>query len=203
MTTLTADQQSATIDILHTAFRPLASKSDKDIEAIFKMLDADGSNTVDQKEIGKFFKSLNCELDDERTTFIVSELDKNGNSVIEFSELLVFVRSIQSYVKPIKVRTTGEAMSSTVKSAARAMLELALKPLQNLSDAAIQQAFQKIDTDKSEGIDVAEFKQYFASLGCTGLHDDNLVFLLQEVDSNKNGVIEFAEFIQFIRSFKN
>jgi Ca2+-binding EF-hand superfamily protein len=62
--------------------------------ATFKMLDLDGSGSIDADEFEKACKSLGITLSKTDQAVLMQEFDTNGDNVIDFSEFCQLLRSL-------------------------------------------------------------------------------------------------------------
>ena len=58
------------------------------LQAAFNWIDEDGNGTVEPEEIAAVMKKLNIELTKEEVTDIMSNLDENGDGVMDFGEFV-------------------------------------------------------------------------------------------------------------------
>ena len=68
------------------------------------------------------------------------------------------------------------------------------------SDAGLEAAFTKVDTDKSGKINAEEMKAYILSVYPKGLNDRKIAQMMAAADTNKDGEIDLAEFKVIMRA---
>ena len=68
------------------------------------------------------------------------------------------------------------------------------------SDAGLEEAFAKVDTDTSGKINAEEMKAYILSVYPKGLNDRKIAQMMAAADTNKDGEIDLAEFKVIMRA---
>jgi hypothetical protein len=91
--------------------------------------------------------------------------------------------------------TTEELLNAGYINKALAMrLDAANSEAAKESDTGLEEAFAKVDTDKSGKISAAEMKAYILSVYQKGLDDKTLGEMMAAADTNQDGEIDLAEF---------
>ena len=91
--------------------------------------------------------------------------------------------------------TTEELLKAGYINKALAMrLDAANSEAAKESDTGLEEAFAKVDTDKSGKISAAEMKAYILSVYQKGLDDKTLGEMMAAADTNQDGEIDLAEF---------
>ena len=68
--------------------KELTKEELEQLKAAFRFLDKDGNGTVEPEEIGEVLKTLGIEITDEEIKDIMSNLDENGDGVMDFNEFV-------------------------------------------------------------------------------------------------------------------
>lgn len=73
-----------------------SEKELKDLRTCFEDADADGSGSIDKREMKKMLKKLGCYTTDKEFDCLFREIDADGSGEIEFDEFLAGVRKLLS-----------------------------------------------------------------------------------------------------------
>ena len=64
----------------------LSNRQLRQLQNAFKVVDADGDNSIDVSELGAVLRSLGQQLTETELAMIMDEVDSDGNGSIEFAE---------------------------------------------------------------------------------------------------------------------
>merc|ERR1711871_1474750 len=104
------------------AVRQLSAKEVKGLEKSFNIIDADGSNSIDEDEVFNLMKLLKMTMPKDKLRKLVKEVDIDRSGALDFSEFLVLAAKAKeggNHAKAFQdiVRAQSKAIDSgTVRS---------------------------------------------------------------------------------------
>ena len=136
----------------------------------FRFFDKDGNGTVEPEEISEVMTKLGVDLSVTELVDIMSNLDQNGDGVMDFAEFLIMM-------EPRK-----NAFGDNIDD----------------EDEILELTFNVFDKKKDGKIDADEIKETLACLG-ENLSDKEVKQMLDEADMDGDGVLDFEEFMKMMK----
>ena len=196
-------------------------KSDAGLEAAFTKVDTDKSGKINAEEMKAYIQSVyEKAVDDKTIGEMMAAADTNQDSEIDLAEFKIMMRAgpknqSEGAIKAVGVATL-EAVGRGVKATGGFVVIGLEKTFDTLgvtqgfqaafgddidkSDAGLEAAFVKVDTDKSGKINAEEMKADILSVYPKGLNDRKIAQMMAAADTNKDGEIDLAEFKVIMRA---
>jgi Ca2+-binding EF-hand superfamily protein len=196
-------------------------KSDAGLEASFVKVDTDKSGKINHEEMKAYIQSVYEKgVDDKTIGEMMAAADTNQDSEIDLAEFKIMMRAgpknqSEGAIKAVGVATL-EAVGRGVKATGGFVVVGLEKTFDTLgvtqgfqaafgddidkSDAGLEAAFAKVDTDTSGKINAEEMKAYILSVYPKGLNDRKIAQMMAAADTNKDGEIDLAEFKVIMRA---
>merc|ERR1719297_797162 len=140
------------------------------LRAAFKFFDKDGNGTVEPEEISEVMKVLGVNLTLEELTDIMSNLDENGDGVMDFNEFVMMMdrrMSINSQRAEIEQTFKVFDKNGDGKITFDELKEVLTQLGENVTDKDVADMIKEADTNGDGAIDFDEFK-----IMMTAGHDD-------------------------------
>ena len=138
----------------------LTEEQRQEIKEAFDLFDTDGSGTIDAKELKVAMRALGFEPKKEDIKRMISELDVEGNGVIEFNQFLDLMTTKmaerdprEEMLKAFRLFDEDETGRISFKNLKRVAKELG----ENMSDDEIQEMIDEADRDGDNEINEEEF----------------------------------------------
>ena len=138
----------------------LSSDEIEEIREAFNLFDADGSGTIDPKELTSAMESLGFEAKNQTIYQMIKDIDKDGSGAIDFDEFLDMMTAkmsdkdtkedINKVFKLFDDDTSGKISMKNLKRVARELGE-------TMNDAELQEMIDRADTDQDGEISPDEF----------------------------------------------
>ncbi len=138
----------------------LSSDEIEEIREAFNLFDADGSGTIDPKELTSAMESLGFEAKNQTIYQMIKDIDKDGSGAIDFDEFLDMMTAkmsdkdtkedINKVFKLFDDDTTGKISMKNLKRVARELGE-------TMNDAELQEMIDRADQDGDGEISPDEF----------------------------------------------
>lgn len=144
------------------AVKQLSVKEVKGLEKSFKVIDADGSDSIDEDEIFNLMKLLKMNMPKEKLRKLVKEVDIDRSGALDFSEFLVLAAKAKEggkYAKAFQdiVRAQSKALDS---GAVRSQLEkMKLKQRQDKLNASLERESSAAQRNRKLKDDLARKKR--------------------------------------------
>ncbi|ETV67104.1 hypothetical protein, variant 1 [Aphanomyces astaci] len=154
----------------------------KDLKAIFRQFDKDGSGSIDAVELQALLGKLGQPVDGDQMQHVMKAMDTSGDGVVTLDELTTWWVCMQR-------RVIGTANAAVLKDQVmdyHQMSKDAVKALRGL--------FHQFDTDHSGSIDTHELKHLLHRLGYNPSEAERKK-LLDAIDTSGDGSINVDEFI--------
>jgi Ca2+-binding EF-hand superfamily protein len=174
------------------SFEKHFKKMRKEAKKVLMELDADGTGSIEKKELPAVFEKLGLNLGhDELKKFIArfwADFDNDASGSLDFDEFYLFYEKVLADQHGIEdyVKETQKKLTKQVKREAK-------------------KCFSKYDADGSGYIDQNELKRLMSDLGfekkgLSGRQIDDLVeHVLGAGDKDSDGTLDFHEFLRFYR----
>ena len=163
-----------------TDFAPeFMDAENKEIEALFRDIDDDGSGTLDSAEVMQLSMNLGKVLTAAELDEAMTSMDADGNNSVDLDEFKAWWRAMKT--------------SGGDSGLAAAMEE---------ADERVEALFNEIDDDGSGTLDSDEVAQLSKNLGKL-LTDAELDKAMKEMDDDGNNSVDLVEFKVWWRSMKN
>jgi calcium-binding protein CML len=141
--------------------------SEAELEAAFKVFDANGDGRICITELGKVLGSLSgCEVTEQELQLIMNDVDKNQDGFI----------SLEQFKAANKTLTSHLADSESPK------------------EDPIREAFATFDKDGNNLISADELRAVMQSLGDKGYTLEDCRRMISNVDQDGDGFVDFKEF---------
>ncbi len=138
----------------------LTEEQRQEIKEAFDLFDTEGSGTIDSKELKVAMRALGFEPKKDDIKRMISELDVEGNGVIEFGQFLELMTTKmaerdprEEMVKAFRLFDEDESGSISFKNLKRVAKELG----ENMGDEEIQEMIDEADRDGDGVINEDEF----------------------------------------------
>nr|ACV67260.1 centrin-like protein [Brachionus manjavacas] len=138
----------------------LTEEQKQEIREAFDLFDADGSGTIDVKELKVAMRALGFEPKKEEIKKMIAEIDKEGAGTIDFNDFLTLMSQKMSekdtkeeILKAFKLFDHDENGKIGFKDLERVAKELG----ENLTEEEIQEMIDEADLDHDGEINEAEF----------------------------------------------
>ncbi|NWT59508.1 CETN2 protein, partial [Erythrocercus mccallii] len=138
----------------------LPEEQQREIREAFELFDADGSGSIDVKELKVAMKALGFEPKKEEIKKMISDIDKEGTGKISFSDFLAVMSqkmaekdSKEEILKAFKLFDDDETGKISFKNLKRVAKELG----KNLSDEELQEMIDEADWDGDGEVSEQEF----------------------------------------------
>ena len=138
----------------------LTEEQKQEIREAFDLFDADGSGTIDAKELKVAMRALGFEPKKEEIKKMISDIDKDGSGTIDFNEFLQMMTakmsekdSKEEILKAFRLFDDDETGKISFKNLKRVAKELG----ENLTDEELQEMIDEADRDGDGEINEAEF----------------------------------------------
>jgi len=138
----------------------LSEEQKQEIREAFDLFDADGSGTIDVKELKVAMRALGFEPKKEEIKKLVSEYDKDGSGTIDFNDFLTMMTtkmtekdSKEEILKAFRLFDDDETGRISFKNLKRVAKELG----ENLTDEELQEMIDEADRDGDGEINEGEF----------------------------------------------
>merc|ERR1719297_201644 len=148
----------------------LSKEELQQLRAAFKFFDKDGNGTVEPEEISEVMKVLGVNLTLEELTDIMSNLDENGDGVMDFNEFVMMMdrrMSINSQRAEIEQTFKVFDKNGDGKITFDELKEVLTQLGENVTDKDVADMIKEADTNGDGVIDFEEFK-----IMMTAGHDD-------------------------------
>ncbi|XP_063430894.1 uncharacterized protein LOC134712857 [Mytilus trossulus] len=172
----------------------------EEFKEAFSLFDKDGDGTISAVELGVIMRSLGQNLSDQELKNIISEVDVDGNGIIDFQEFLTMMakktkdtdseEEIREAFKVFDNDGNGTISSNDL----RQIMTTFGDKLPDDEIAEFKEAFSLFDKDGDGTISSAELGVVMRSLG-QNPSEQELTDLVNEVDIDGNGIIDFQEFL--------
>jgi len=141
--------------------RPELNEEQKqEIREAFDLFDADGSGTIDIKELKVAMRALGFEPKKEEIKKMISDVDKDGSGTIDFNDFLLMMTqkmsekdSKEEILKAFRLFDDDETGKISFKNLKRVAKELG----ENLTDEELQEMIDEADRDGDGEINEGEF----------------------------------------------
>ncbi|XP_052796115.1 uncharacterized protein LOC128228692 [Mya arenaria] len=138
----------------------LTEEQKQEIREAFDLFDADGSGTIDAKELKVAMRALGFEPKREEIKKMISEIDKEGTGTIDFNDFLSIMTTKMSekdareeILKAFRLFDDDETGKISAKNLRRVAKELG----ENLTDEELQEMIDEADRDGDGEINQEEF----------------------------------------------
>ncbi|XP_006055597.2 centrin-2 isoform X1 [Bubalus kerabau] len=138
----------------------LTEEQKQEIREAFDLFDADGTGTIDVKELKVAMRALGFEPKKEEIKKMISEIDKEGTGKMNFSDFLTVMTQKMSekdtkeeILKAFKLFDDDETGKISFKNLKRVAKELG----ENLSDEELQEMIDEADRDGDGEVNEQEF----------------------------------------------
>lgn len=138
----------------------LSEEQKQEIREAFDLFDADGSGTIDIKELKVAMRALGFEPRKDEIKKTVSEIDKEGTGTIDFNDFLSLMTakmtekdSKEEILKAFKLFDDDETGKISFRNLKRVAKELG----ENLTDEELQEMIDEADRDGDGEINEADF----------------------------------------------
>jgi len=138
----------------------LTEEQKQEIREAFDLFDADGSGTIDVKELKVAMRALGFEPKKEEIKKMIQEIDKEGSGTIDFNDFLMLMTtkmsekdSKEEILKAFKLFDDDNSGKISFKNLKRVAKELG----ENLTDEELQEMIDEADRDGDGEINEAEF----------------------------------------------
>ncbi|CAD5114254.1 DgyrCDS3395 [Dimorphilus gyrociliatus] len=138
----------------------LTEEQKQEIREAFDLFDADGSGTIDAKELKVAMRALGFEPKREEIKKMIADIDKEGTGTIDFNDFLQMMSqkmsekdSKEEILKAFKLFDDDETGKISFQNLKRVAKELG----ENLTDEELQEMIDEADRDGDGEINEAEF----------------------------------------------
>ncbi|XP_078602398.1 uncharacterized protein LOC144876708 isoform X1 [Branchiostoma floridae x Branchiostoma japonicum] len=138
----------------------LTEEQKQEIREAFDLFDADGSGTIDVKELKVAMRALGFEPKKEEIKKMISDIDKDGSGTIDFNDFLTMMTqkmsekdSKEEILKAFRLFDDDETGKISFKNLKRVAKELG----ENLTDEELQEMIDEADRDGDGEINEEEF----------------------------------------------
>uniref|UniRef100_A0A8C0RKT3 Centrin 2 n=3 Tax=Caniformia TaxID=379584 RepID=A0A8C0RKT3_CANLF len=138
----------------------LTEEQKQEIREAFDLFDADGTGTIDVKELKVAMRALGFEPKKEEIKKMISEIDKEGTGKMNFSDFLTVMTQKMSekdtkeeILKAFKLFDDDETGKISFKNLKRVAKELG----ENLTDEELQEMIDEADRDGDGEVNEQEF----------------------------------------------
>jgi len=138
----------------------LSDEQVDELREAFNLFDADGSGSIDMKEISKAMKVMGIKISKEELTKMISDVDSSGDGDIDFSEFLQMMTgkmgekdSREDVVKVFKLFDDDNTGKITLRNLRRVSQELG----ETIDDDELMDMLMQADRDGDGELDVDEF----------------------------------------------
>ncbi|EDL82838.1 centrin 2, isoform CRA_b [Rattus norvegicus] len=138
----------------------LTEEQKQEIREAFDLFDADGTGTIDMKELKVAMRALGFEPKKEEIKKMISEIDKEGTGKMNFSDFLTVMTQKMSekdtkeeILKAFKLFDDDETGKISFKNLKRVAKELG----ENLTDEELQEMIDEADRDGDGEVNEQEF----------------------------------------------
>ncbi|CAI2381916.1 unnamed protein product [Moneuplotes crassus] len=138
----------------------LTEEQRQEIKEAFDLFDTEGSGTIDSKELKVAMRALGFEPKKDDIKRMISELDAEGNGVIEFGQFLDLMTikmaerdPREEMIKAFRLFDEDESGAISFKNLKRVAKELG----ENMNDDEIQEMIDEADRDGDGVINEDEF----------------------------------------------
>ncbi|XP_006216266.2 centrin-2 [Camelus dromedarius] len=152
---------ASTVQRKRTSPKPELTEDQKqEIREAFDLFDADGTGTIDVKELKVAMRALGFEPKKEEIKKMISEIDKEGTGKMNFSDFLTVMTQKMSekdtkeeILKAFKLFDDDETGKISFKNLKRVAKELG----ENLTDEELQEMIDEADRDGDGEVNEQEF----------------------------------------------
>lgn len=138
----------------------LTEEQKQEIREAFDLFDADGSGTIDVKELKVAMRALGFEPKKEEIKKMIQDIDKEGSGTIDFNDFLKLMTqkmsekdSKEEILKAFRLFDDDSTGRISFKNLKRVAKELG----ENLTDEELQEMIDEADRDNDGEINEAEF----------------------------------------------
>ncbi|KAL8616816.1 Centrin-1 [Nucella lapillus] len=138
----------------------LTEEQKQEIREAFDLFDADGSGTIDAKELKVAMRALGFEPKKEEIKKMIAEIDKEGTGTIDFNDFLTIMTQKMSekdakeeILKAFRLFDDDETGKISFRNLKRVAKELG----ENLTDEELQEMIDEADRDGDGEINQEEF----------------------------------------------
>merc|ERR1719498_628064 len=138
----------------------LSEEEIEEIREAFNLFDADGSGTIDPKELKAAMQSLGFEAKNQTIYQMINDIDKDKSGEIDFEEFLDMMTakmsdkdSKEDITKVFNLFDDDKTGKISIKNLKRVARELG----ETMSDAELMEMIERADTDEDGEISVDEF----------------------------------------------
>ncbi|XP_046573980.1 caltractin [Haliotis rubra] len=138
----------------------LTEEQKQEIREAFDLFDADGSGTIDAKELKVAMRALGFEPKKEEIKKMIADIDKEGTGTIDFNDFLTLMTQKMSekdakeeILKAFRLFDDDETGKISFKNLKRVAKELG----ENLTDEELQEMIDEADRDGDGEINQEEF----------------------------------------------
>ncbi|GAB1603969.1 caltractin-like [Argonauta hians] len=138
----------------------LTEEQKQEIKEAFDLFDADGSGSIDAKELKVAMRALGFEPKKEDIKSMIAQVDKNGTGTIDFNDFLTIMSQKMSdkdtkeeILKAFKLFDDDETGKISFKNLKRVAKELG----ENLTDEELQEMIDEADRDNDGEVNQEEF----------------------------------------------
>jgi Ca2+-binding EF-hand superfamily protein len=138
----------------------LTEEQKQEIREAFDLFDADGTGTIDTKELKVAMRALGFEPKKEEIKKMIADIDKEGTGTIDFNDFLTMMTvkmsekdSKEEILKAFRLFDDDETGKISFKNLKRVAKELG----ENLTDEELQEMIDEADRDGDGEINEQEF----------------------------------------------
>ncbi|XP_070553178.1 uncharacterized protein [Ptychodera flava] len=138
----------------------LTEEQKQEIREAFDLFDAEGSGTIDVKELKVAMRALGFEPKKEEIKHMIQNIDKEGSGTIDFNDFVTLMTakmsekdSKEEILKAFRLFDDDETGKISFKNLKRVAKELG----ENLTDEELQEMIDEADRDGDGEINEAEF----------------------------------------------
>lgn len=138
----------------------LTEEQKQEIREAFDLFDADGTGTIDAKELKVAMRALGFEPKKEEIKKMIADIDKEGTGTIDFNDFLTMMTtkmsekdSKEEIMKAFRLFDDDETGKISFKNLKRVAKELG----ENLTDEELQEMIDEADRDGDGEINEQEF----------------------------------------------
>merc|ERR1711918_276569 len=138
----------------------LTEEQKQEIKEAFGLFDTGGSGSIDAKELKVAMRALGFEPKKEEIRKMVSDLDKDGDNTIDFTEFMSMMTgkmtgkdAKEEIIKAFKLFDDDETSKNSIKNLRRVAKELG----ENMGEEELQEMIDEADTDGDGEINEEEF----------------------------------------------
>merc|ERR1711907_807714 len=140
--------------------KPLTDDQKREIAEAFALFDTDGSGAIDAKELKIAMQALGFEPSNDEIAKMVSDIDLDGNSTVEFEEFIDMMEGKMAGKDPVEEMKKAFALydvDGKGKIDVKDMMRVAKELGENLSKEELQGILDETDRDGNGTITEDEF----------------------------------------------